>query len=164
MLKRREFLKGALGTLAVLNIPVALSWAATDEKSAGSKGTGVEPMWQRTILCQFDNSALKEAVEGVAKDISCDIWYGKSGWPDIFAIPCFITIVDRNLVGDEIWNEYLRFCEEVNDDTPCVIVDDMSHLGLPKNKDVSRINTNDPASINAVKQIIIASKEKIYGK
>lgn len=163
-MKRREFLKGALGTLAVLNIPVPLSWAATDEKTGDSMDTKIEPMWQRTILCQFDSPALKEAVEGLAKDTGCNIWHGKPGWPDIIAVPYFIAIVDRNLIGEEIWNEYLRFCEEVNDDTPCVIIDEMSHLGLPKNKDVSRINTNDPGSINAVKEIIIANKEKIYGK
>lgn len=164
MLKRRDFLKGAIGTLAILNVPVPLSWATTDEKSADSKDTGVEPMWQRTILCQFDNPALKEAVERLAKDTGCNIWYGRPGWPDIIAVPCFIAVVDRNLIGEEIWNEYLRFCEEVNDDTPCVIVDEIKHLGLPKNKDVSRFNTNDPASINAVKEIIIASREKMYGK
>lgn len=164
MLKRRDFLKGAIGTLAMLNVPVSLSWASTAKESGDSMDTEIEPMWQRTILCQFDNPAIKEAVERLAKDTGCDIWHGRPGWPDIIVVPCFIAIVDRNLIGEEIWNDYLRFCAEVNDDTPCVIVDEIKHLGLPKSKDVSRVNTNDPASINAVKEIIIASREKIYGK
>lgn len=114
-----------------------------------------ELMWSKTILCQFDNPALKEAIERLAKDIDCDIWYGRPGWPDIFAVPCFVAIVDRNLVGQEIWNEYLRFCEEVSDDTPCVIVDEISHLGLPKNKFVTQLDMNDPPSIHALREIII---------
>lgn len=114
-----------------------------------------ELMWSKTILCQFDNPALKEAVERLAKDSDCDIWHGRPGWPDILAVPCFIAIVDRNLIGEEIWNDYLRFCEEVNDDTPCVILDEIKHLGLPKNKFVTQLDMNDPYSIHAAREIII---------
>ena len=101
----------------------------------------------QTIFCQFNNKILKLALEECAKEIGCHIWNGAPGSPDIVAIPAFIVIVDRQTVGKELWSDYVKFCEEVDDDVPCLIVDSLKDWPLPDMKYVKQFDMKQPDSI-----------------
>ena len=78
--------------------------------------------WDKTIFCQFEDQELKEKMERCAKEIGCKVYYGKPNSPDIIAIPYFISVLDINLIGEKYWIEYVNFCEEVEDNTPYILI------------------------------------------
>lgn len=106
--------------------------------------------WRRNIFCQFDRVALKAAVEKCAIETDCTIFYGDNGEPDIHACPAFIMIVDRNAVGFDLWKEYVEYSDINGDDIPCFIVDNITHLTLPKKKYVYQFDLNDEKSIPTI--------------
>ena len=73
--------------------------------------------WFEVIFAQFENEELKRALEECAQEIECKIWYGKPDSPDIVAIGRFVEVIEWPLLGNEIWNFYLEYCKETNDDT-----------------------------------------------
>lgn len=93
--------------------------------------------WRRTIFCQFDSEAnhkvLLEGLKKCAREIDCKIFFGTDGHPDIFACGCFIQILDRNSVGEEMWQHYAAAYKDAGDITPCFIIDDRRDLPLPMN-------------------------------
>ena len=60
--------------------------------------------------------------------MNCTVRQGEPFTPDILATPYFISIVDRNLIGEECWNLFLRFCLETKDDTSLIIVDELPRI------------------------------------
>jgi len=89
-------------------------------------------VWRRTIFCQVFHEGLKSALEQCAKEIACYVYQGEPGSLDIVAIPAFVIIVDRARVGVEEWKTYVEYSDEAWDDVPCLIVDTMKNLPLPK--------------------------------
>jgi len=87
-----------------------------------------------TSFCQFDNKDLLAVIEKHAAELGCKVYHGEPGSPDILAIPYFVAIVDRNIVGEETWDCYSDYCNEVNNKIPCIIVDDLDMGGLPTGK------------------------------
>ena len=110
--------------------------------------------WRRTIFCQFDHKgkhkALFEAINDCATERDCTVVVGTSGHPDIFAFGCFIQVIDRNSVGDEMWREYAAAYKDAGDITPCFIIDDRKDLPLPNWKYAKQIDMRDPSVITTI--------------
>ena len=69
--------------------------------------------WSETIFAQFENQNLKNQLEKCAKDIKCEIIWGETNSSDITGEPFFVSVIDRNIVGKEAWEEYLVVPEKV---------------------------------------------------
>lgn len=110
----------------------------------------------KTIFVQFENEDLKVQLEKCARDINCEVYWGEASSPDIIAIPYFISIIDRNIVGTEMWKYYLEYEKEVKDDEPCIIIDKIKDLELPVKKNIFQYDIKDK---NTIPQIISAVKE-----
>ena len=150
---RRTFLK------TMVTIPAGLS---LNSIVAGSSalGTGHDNIptysnlsalsWRKTIFCQFDHPTLKLAIDGCAQEIQCVVCDGEPYSPDIYAISGFVQVLDRNTIGRDVWNEYVEFADEVFDDVPCIIIDSMNNLKLPRSKCITRFNLDNADSVSSI--------------
>ena len=86
--------------------------------------------------------------------MNCTVRQGEPFTPDILATPYFISIVDRNLIGEECWNLFLKFCMETKNDTPLIIVDELPHLELPDHKNILLVDLNNPQAFEEIKSAI----------
>lgn len=176
MLKRRDFLKGAIGGVGALCLFNPLSLAARQgisEDSGDSQNQVVgalNPSYLETIVCCFDNPKLKRMIERLAKEINCNVHYCDydNGCFAIEAGLGFITIVDRKLINREDWDEYIAWCEgneALKTDPPkvnaLIILGLDRNIRLPKNKFVSWFNMKSPYVIDNIGQHIM--KIKILG-
>ncbi|MGA3084164.1 MAG: hypothetical protein ABSE95_05165 [Thermodesulfobacteriota bacterium] len=160
MPNRRDFIK-AMMVVGVSQLGIktdnypAMQEIDNSERPVGPTTRNIT--WNRNIFCQFDNEELKKAVEKCAIETDSSIFYGISGDPDIFACPAFVLIIDRNLVGHDLWQEYVQDSDFCGYDTPCFIVDNNSHLPIPKNKYVYQFDmdnrTTIPTIIETIKQM-----------
>lgn len=158
MKDRRYFLKSTIGVIGMcvpFSSPVSLFMArkAKDEnRPVGPTRSGIT--WRRNIFCQFENEGLKAAVEKCARETDCTVFYGTNPGCDIHAIPAFVMIVDRDVVGHDLWRENVEFCDSCGDDVPCFIVDDVKDLPMPKTKYVYQFDMNDKATIPTIVKTI----------
>jgi cell division protein FtsZ len=113
-----------------------------------------KPHWAKNIFCQVENKELSIELEMLAREMNCTIRRGEPFTPDILATPYFISIVDRNLIGEEYWNLFLQFCRETKDDTPLIIVDELPHLELPDHKNILLVDLKNPQAIGEIKSAI----------
>lgn len=158
MKSRREFLKTtiaatgiSLSTLVPLSV-TAMTEVSRREKPVGPTRSGIT--WRRNIFCQFEHEELKAAIEKCAFETDCTIFYGTYPDPDIHAIPAFVMIVDRNVVGHDLWRENVEFCDSCGDDIPCFIVDNIKDLPMPKTKYVYQFDIDDKATIPTIVKTI----------
>ncbi len=167
---RRIFLKLTLRILGcgiLINSPKLVSAANLINRKEINQTVGPTRssiMWRRNIFCQFDNARLKAAIEKCAMETDCTIFYGDSGDPDIHACPAFVMIVDRNAVGFDLWKEYVEYSNMNGDDIPCFIVDNISHLPLPKKKYVYQFDLHDEKSIPTIIKTITEMKTEMDRK
>jgi hypothetical protein len=110
--------------------------------------------WRYNIFCQFDHEELKAAIEKCAFETNCTIFYGTHPHCDIHATPAFVMIVDRDVVGHDLWRENVEFRDSCSDDIPCFIVDNIKYLPLPKTKYVYQFDINDAATIPTIVKTI----------
>lgn len=91
-------------------------------------------MWQRTILFQSLDTTLLSKIEKLATNYQLEVFNSEPYDPDLVAIPHFISIVDREIVGKEAWELYVRYIDETEDYTPMVITGskDFRHWLTPK--------------------------------
>ena len=180
MLKRRDFLKGAVGGAGALCLFNPLSLAASQGISKDSGGSQnqeegiLNPSYLETIVCCFDNPKLQRMIERLAKEINCDVHYYDDGCFAIEAGFGFIAIVDRNLIDREDWGEYIawheedeawkpdpndeelqRILEDLPETNPLVVVDS---LNWPTNKHVCQINLKSRGAIDKIRQLIMKTK------
>lgn len=164
MKSRRDFLKSAV----IVGIGLGLG---EDLKSAQAS-SNIEKMfptsprettfaWRSTIFCESENMVLKAALDQCAKELGCRIWYNEDTAPDILAVGSFIHIVDRRLIGEETWLYYVQCCDGSYDDIPCILIDDISNLPLPKTKFVLQLDLDHQDSIGHITNIIHEMKEKM---
>jgi len=117
--------------------------------------------WRNTIFCESENNDLKAALDRCAKELGCRIWYNDDTALDILAIGSFIHIVDRRLIGKETWLYYVQCCDGSYDDVPCILVDDISDLPLPKTKFVLQLDLVHQDSIDRITTIIHEVKDRL---
>ena len=153
MNSRRNFLKTSLigGALAAIG-----DWGIPQTAMPGMIKSSLihEPQWCTTIFCQFDHPVLQNTIEAYAREAGCQVIFGEDGSPDIFAMPAFIQIIDRNSVGADMWQDYVAFSDDVHDDTPCILVDVAETLAMPKTKYVVRFELVQPDDINDILDIV----------
>ena len=81
---------------------------------------------ENTLFCQFENNELKIILEDWAAQNRINIYYGKPSSPDIIAVPFFAAVVDKRVIGSEIWDEYLAYCKETDESKPTILLSDCS--------------------------------------
>ena len=63
------------------------------------------------ILAIFENEELRIALEQWANKHNCRIHWGDPSSADICAIPNFVMIVDRSILGTNVYDDYLKLCK-----------------------------------------------------
>ncbi len=130
------------------------------EVAMSSLGRVVTEIRTQTIFTVFNNQELKTEIEKWAGE-HCQITVGES-IPDIVAIPYFVSVIDRTLLGKEAWDLYLEY-REVDDTDPdyvplfktCIIVDGIRDMKLPEFDPVFCFDLREKHSV----QLIIKSIE-----
>jgi hypothetical protein len=150
---RRTFLKGMLtipAGLLLSDVCSGSSESTTDRDDIFISSNISALSWRKTIFCQFDHHILKAAVEKCAQDIRSFVFNGEPFSPDIYAIGGFVQVLDRNTIGRQEWNDYVAFADEVFDDIPCVVIDSMNNMKLPRTKCVIRVNLDNADSVFSI--------------
>ena len=140
-----------------------------------SDGKCISANWGNTIFAMFEHMELKTELESWAREHDCFVSWGTAP-TDIIAVPFFISIIDRQMIGEEGWSEYLEFVKAVNsdnqpldlddeidqlkDDSTCIIVDRCS-WELPIIDTVLIFDLRDREAIPAI--IDIVEKRHQYG-
>ena len=94
-------------------------------------------LWDKTVFAVFNNKKLKSELEKWVIENDCELCWGVPRTPDIIAIPYFVSVIDRNVLGEESWEMYLRYHDNDEDDPEywqtevCIIVDDRKDMELP---------------------------------
>ena len=103
--------------------------------NANKMNTGIR---DKTVFAVFDNKKLKSELERWVIKNNCKLCWGVPRTPDIIAIPYFVSVIDRNVLGEEAWEMYLRYYDN-DEDVPeywqtevCIIVDDKRDMELPR--------------------------------
>lgn len=158
MVNRRHFLKNLVGSIILMNAdPLSLFAGNNDLKSHEAnviETPHIEIPRDRRIFCQVENQQLETEIEKCAQDIGCEVLYGEPFSPDLLALGGFIHILDRNLVGRLWWYQYISICSEDEWDEPCLIVDNIKDMDIPKSNYVKQFDLNDPSSISSILYII----------
>lgn len=153
MESRRRFLQWILIAAGWLSARNGKAFADHNRLDANGM-MGLNNWWLRSIFCQFNDEQLKQAIERCAKENDCTIFYGEKESIDICAVGSFVRIIDRNIVGRGVWNEYIEGIDSSGGDVPCIIVDDISDLPLPKCQYVCQLDLKNPKAIQKIVQTI----------
>jgi len=156
-MNRRVFIKALIAT--------AIGAGLGDEKLSGSDDHSMvgaqdcdlrtSPLpWSRTIFCQSAQVPLRNALDDFARNNQCQVRFCDDDSPDIIAIGSFVHVVDRNLLGRDLWRQYVQFCDETADDAPCLIVDGIKGWGYPTTKCVRQFDPNREKSVESIIGII----------
>jgi hypothetical protein len=119
-------------------------------------------VWANTIFCQFNDLKLYNEILDLANVINCEVVEGKRYWTDIISTPAFILIVDRNLIGNENWEDYLESLEDSEIDIPCLILDESDNFNSPQLDCLEYIPLTDeniPNIINKINSAYIIAQE-----
>jgi hypothetical protein len=74
----------------------------------------------KTIFVQIGDHNLKTRIETWALDRKLELFTGKGC--DLIAVGYLFAIVERQEVGEKVWNNYLDYLRESEVHTPCVIL------------------------------------------
>jgi len=116
--------------------------------------------WLDIIFIQFNNPILVNKLEELAENLNCDLLVGDNDSPDIVALPHFIAIINRNVLGDEWWNYYLDYLKESGDKNPCIILDNDSEFVSPRLKNLHYIEELTDDAIKWICLKISGEKKK----
>lgn len=150
MKSRREFLQSIFISFGLLSAGKLKAFAGSDDGEA----MGYNARKFRNIFCQFNNEQLRQAIEQCAKEMDCTVSYGGEGGIDITAVDSFVKIVDRNIVGRNVWNKYVEYIDSAGGNNPCIIVDDISDWSLPIYQYTGQLSLKDPGAVKKVVQTI----------
>ncbi len=92
--------------------------------------------WLNTIFIQVDDFDLIRKITDLAQELDCDLEIGREDFPDLMAVPFFIGIVDRRVVGPTMWEEVLGFRSEFGGNKPLIVVDIENGVDAVKTKNV----------------------------
>lgn len=128
-----------------------------------------------TIYAHFKNKELMSSLCNWADEHCCKVFSGDTN--DIIMVPFDLSIVDRELFGDDAWNYYVEYINSVNggprrnfkliskagikiysdedldlrESSTCILIDDKKDLELPK---LDRVFLIDIKSKDSIKWII----------
>lgn len=124
---RRNLMKDTLTWFSLIfSIGLSNNVLAINETECRSMNSPPHPFkpWARTIFCTVDDDAIMKTVESHASELGCRVVKGEPFSPDIIVHGYFIAIVDRRLIGKEMWQSYMDYRNEADDHVPCIVVDD----------------------------------------
>lgn len=153
MLQRRDFLKRLFGLSLTAGLPVSIASCVSVEAVRKAE-VSTNPMGKRTILCQIDNPRLERDLKECAIILNCRINSEVPEAPDLIFIPHFVSVVDRNLLGADLWNVYVDCCNEDLINAPCILVDDLLHWPLPQKNSILQVSQNNEESGIIIKEHI----------
>ena len=158
MINRREFLKGMVGTgiSSIMPAPflLGLTLHSKDKKLSAAPVVYEEVTKGRRICYLADNMELYMKIYRCASEIDCEIFSLRPYSADMMSLNGFIYIIDRNVVGKEWWDNYVRCCNKYHWVEPCLVVDNIKDMAMPHANYVEQFDLNDPSSINSILYII----------
>ena len=158
MINRRKFLEGVIGSGISSLVPYPFLSGMTlhtDDKKQSPASFEYEQVPKgRRIYYLADNMELYMKIYRCASEIDCEIFSLRPYSADMMSLNGFIYIIDRNLVGKEWWDHYVRCCNKHNLLEPCLIIDDMKDMEMPQSNYVEQFDLNDPSSISSILYII----------
>lgn len=105
----------------------------------------------KTIFTTFDNYNLTIALEKFVTNNHFNIFKGEPSSPDIIVMPYFIAIIDRNILGFDVWRNFFEYNEEVADyENNCIILDNRKDLEILKFGTSIQIDINNVDSVSAI--------------
>ena len=99
--------------------------------------------WLNTVFIQVADYDLVAKIGEKVQELNCDLEIGRKGFPDLMAVPFFIGIVDRRLVGSKMWEETLDFRKEYGGHKHLIIVDIENGVDTVKTKNVVYTDSHD---------------------
>lgn len=76
-----------------------------------------------TIFAACSQEGLRRKLELLAVELDCHVFWAEDP-PDIIAVPWFVAVVDRRVLGDDSWSLYEQYCAEISEREPCILIDD----------------------------------------
>jgi len=158
MINRRNFLKGMIGSGVLGLMPASFLSGMnlkTDDKIQPAESVQYEQIpKERRIYYYGENIEFYLKLYRCASEIDCEIFSLRPYSADMMSLNGFIYIIDRNFVGREWWDHYVRCCNKYNWLEPCLVVDNIKDMEMPKSNYVKQFDLNDPSSINSILYII----------
>ena len=99
--------------------------------------------WLNTVFIQVADYDLVAKIGEKVQELNCDLEIGRKDFPDLMAVPFFIGIVDRRLVGSKMWEETLDFRKEYGGHKPLIVVDIENGGDTVKTKNVVYTDSHD---------------------
>ncbi|MCC7264227.1 MAG: hypothetical protein IT369_17085 [Candidatus Latescibacteria bacterium] len=76
-----------------------------------------------TIFAAFSQEGFRRKLEQLALELDCRVYWAE--YPaDLIAIPWFVAIVDRRVLGDHSWCLYEQYRAEIGEPELCILIDD----------------------------------------
>ncbi len=126
-----------------------------------------------TVAIAFSQSSLLQRIQNWVKKRNVDMFELRPDTPDVLAVPHFVSIVDRTVLGLEMYDTYLRCMHEVkssiediapkvnieevpdfSETTPFIIVDSRRDLPYAENDFVAQINADEEDGIDWILNIL----------
>ena len=101
------------------------------------------PSFLDTVFIQVKDLQLLVAFSEKARDLNCVVKTGRPETEDFWAIGGFFQVVDRTLIGPEIWESYWGWRIDVKCRDPLVVVDTENGVDQRKSKNVYYTNSKD---------------------
>lgn len=158
MINRRNFLKGMIGSgvLGLMPAPFLSGMTLrTDDKSQPTESVQYEQIpKERRIYYLGENTEFYLKLYRCVLEIDCEIFSLRPYSADMMSLNGFIYIIDRNFVGRKWWDHYVRCCNKYNWNEPCLIIDNIKDMEMPKSNYIKQFDLNDPSSISSILYII----------
>ncbi len=104
--------------------------------------------WLNTVFIQVADYDLVAKIGEKVQELNCDLEIGRKDFPDLMAVPFFIGIVDRRLVGSKMWEETLDFRKEYGGHKPLIVVDIENGVDAATTRNI--VYTNSPSEVLSI--------------
>ncbi len=113
-------------------------------KVTAEKKSPYDPTGLRTILCQIDNEQIERSLKKVAVQLGCRLISEAPSGADLIFMPHFVAVIDRNLLGEDLWDVYIDCCNDGTMPGACIVIDNLQNWRRPENHCILYIDQNDP--------------------
>jgi len=129
--------------------------------------------WKRTILAHFEDPNLKKELSNWASKYRYSLVWADPDSPDLIAIGCFALVIDRTLIKNDIYFQYLEFLKEAHDsnsirdsevsetkeESICILIDKIKDLELPLLDVILQVDIRQENSVQwIIQNLELASK------